>query len=76
MSVVEDRTGYTCSEHGEPVTIRIPVNEFGNAHGERWHCPKCTGEPQKIGKLVHIYVSPWTKLFWMVIVIITILLLI
>jgi hypothetical protein len=31
-----------------PVKIIVPANEIGNAHGERWSCPKCEKEPKKI----------------------------
>ena len=37
-----------CAEHLCPVEIRIPANEIGNAHGERWYCEECKGEPEVI----------------------------
>lgn len=27
-----------CAHCGELVTVVVPANEFGNAHGERWLC--------------------------------------
>lgn len=48
MAESRNRKNAKCYKHKMPVTIYLPVNEFGNAHGERWHCPKCKGECEKI----------------------------
>ena len=37
-----------CEKHGIPVKIIVPLNEKGNAHGERWICDICVGEPKMI----------------------------
>ena len=37
-----------CEKHGCPIVIKIPVDEIGNAYGERWFCEECEGEPHFI----------------------------
>lgn len=37
-----------CLAHGVPVEIIVPLHDIGNAYGERWICPICVEEPERI----------------------------
>lgn len=48
MAEAKTLKNHKCYKHKIPIIRYAPINDVGNAYGERWYCPECEGECEKI----------------------------